>query len=100
MSPNKHQLRGPSAKYVSASKKARKMEEMISSESKLKVQKVESDEENTDTNFEGYDKSDSKPVHVHVDGIITEGDPRLALLLNRLEEEETNNNGESMGWQW
>ena len=55
MSPNKHQLRDPIGKYVSASEKTRKMEEVIISESEPKVQKVESDKEDSDC--ECYDKS-------------------------------------------
>ena len=60
MSPTKHQLRGPGGKNVSASEEAQKLEEGIFSKSKRKVQKVASKEEDRD--FEGYDKSDGKPV--------------------------------------
>ena len=94
MSPNKHQLRGPGGKYVSASEKARKVEEGNISESKAKVQK-ESDERDND--FECYDKSDGKPVHVDVNKEVTEGNPTHALLPNRSEEDKINNNGETRG---
>ena len=70
MSQNKHPLRGLGGKHESTSEKARKLEEGITSESKPTVQKVESDVTNSE--FEGYDKSDDKPVHVYLDKEITE----------------------------
>ena len=94
MSPKKLQQRGPGRKNVSTSEKARKQDEGIFSAFKPKVQKVESDEENSD--FECFDKSNGKPVDVDVDKDFTERDPALALLPNRPEEEETNNNGMGM----
>ena len=75
--------------------KARKQEGIIS-ESKSKVRKVESDDD--DSNFEGYNKSDGKLVQVDVDRKITEcsgKDPTLTLLQNKSEEEEINNTGET-----
>ena len=91
MSPNKHQLRGPGSKYVSTSEKTREMEEVMISESKSRVRKVESDEENSD--FECFDKFDGKLVHVDVDKEITERDPTRALLPNRSEEDINDNGG-------
>ena len=58
ISPNKHQLRGSSGKYVSASEKTQKMKEGIISKSKLKVRKVESGK--ADSDFEFYDRSDGE----------------------------------------
>ena len=69
MSLNKHHLRGPGGKNVSASEEARKLGEGIIPESQPKVWKVEPDEEDCD--FECDDKSDGKPVHVEVDKEIT-----------------------------
>ena len=71
------------------------MEERVISESKSKVQKVKSAEEHSD--FECCDKSNGKPVHVNVDREITERDPTHALLPNRSEKEELNNNGKTSG---
>ena len=93
--PSKHQLRGPSGKYVSASEKARKEEERTVSASKAKVRKVESEKE--DSGFEYYNKSEGKPIHVDIDKETTEGGPALALLPNRSEEDEINNNVETIG---
>ena len=62
-------------------------------EAKSKVQKSESDEE--DSGFECYNKSDGKLVHVDVDNEITERDTTLALLPNRSVEEEINNYSEA-----
>ena len=77
LSPDKHKLRGPGGKYVSASKVARLMKEGIISESKPKVRKVDVQEEGSD--FECYDRSDGKPVHVHIDKERTKGNtPTLA----------------------
>ena len=70
------------------------MDEEIYSQSKLKVRKLESDEEGND--FQCYDKSDGNPGHVDIDEEITEMDPTLALLPNRSEVEEMNNNIETM----
>ena len=85
MSPNKHQLRGPGEKYVSALEKARKLEEGIVSESTLKVRKVKTDERDSD--FECYDKSYRKPVHVDVDKETT-GSSQRETTLALLEEEK------------
>ena len=54
MSPNEHQMRGPSGKYVSASEKARKTggRDIFRISRKATVLKVESDEEDSD--FECY----------------------------------------------
>ena len=55
---------------------------------------MDSDEEVSD--FDCYDRSEGKPVHVDVDKDITEGNkPTLELLPNRSEEEETNSNRET-----
>ena len=94
MSPKRHQLRGPSGEYVSASAKTRKMEEGILSGSKSKVREVESDEE--DSNLGCYGKSDEKPVHVNIEKEVTDGNkPRPALLPNRSEGDEINTNDET-----
>ena len=70
------------------------MEEGIISESKPKVRKVESDEE--DSHFECFDKCEGEPVHVDIDKETTEGNKStLALLPNRSEENQINNNGET-----
>ena len=70
------------------------MEEGIISESRPKVRKAASDEENSD--FKCYDRSEGKPVHVDVDKEMAESNkPTLALLPNRSEEDEFNNNGET-----
>ena len=72
------------------------MEEGIVSESKPKVRKAESDEEYGE--FDCYDKSERKPVHIDIDidKETTEGNKStLALPPNRLEEDEINNNGET-----
>ena len=63
--------------------------------SKPKVRKVESDEDDSD--FECYNKSDGKPVHVDIDKVVTEGGPALALLPNKSEEDERNMNVETIG---
>ena len=94
LSSNKHKLRGPGAKYVSASKRARMMEKGTISESEPIVRKVESDEEDSD--LDCSDKSEGKPVHVDIDKETTEGNKStLALLPNRSDEVEVNNNGET-----
>ena len=81
MSPIKHQLRGPSGKYVSASEKARKVEEGLTSETKPKVLKIESDKEDSD--LECYKISYGNPVHVDIDEEVTEGNNQtLARLPN------------------
>ena len=76
---NKHQFRGPSGIYVGASEKGQKLEEGTIFKPKPKVRKVESKE--NDSDFEGYDKSAGKPVHVDVDKEVTERrrNPTLAL---------------------
>ena len=62
------------------------MEEGTISEYKPKVRKMESDEDDSD--FECYDRSEGKPVHVDIVREITEGNkPTLALLPNRSEED-------------
>ena len=94
LSPNKHKQRGPRKKYASASQRTRLMQEVLICDSKPKVRKVDSDEEDSD--FECYDRSEGKPVNVDVDREITEGSKAtLALLPNRSEEDEKNNNGET-----
>ena len=55
--------------------------------SESKVPQLESDGEDSD--FEHY-KSNGKPVHVDVDKEITERNPTLAVLPNRLEEIDNN----------
>ena len=57
------------------------MEGRIISAAKLKVRKVESDEEASD--FDCYDKSDGKLVDVDIDKEVTEGDPTVALIQKR-----------------
>ena len=69
------------------------MEEAIIFELKWRSQKVESDEQDSD--FECYDKSNGKPVHVDVHKEIAGRGPTFALLPNRLWEEERNNIGET-----
>ena len=70
------------------------MEEWIVSESKPKIRKLDSDE--NDVEFECYDRSEGKPVHVDIVKKITEGNkPTLSLILNRSEEEESNNKNET-----
>ena len=62
----------------------------------IEVRKVESDDEDSD--FDCYDNSNGKPVHVDVDKKITRSsqkEPTFTLLPSRLEEEETNINGET-----
>ena len=71
------------------------MEEGTISASEPKVRKVESDKEDSD--FECYNKSDGKPVHVDIDKEATEAEPALTLLPNRPQDEELNNNVEIMG---
>ena len=93
MSPIGQKLRGPGGKYVSASERAQMMEEGVISESKLRVRKVESDEEGSD--FECYDKSDGKPVHVNIDKDLAVDNSTLSLLPNRSEEDEINYKGET-----
>ena len=66
---------------MSASEKALEMEEGITSASKPKVRKVESDEE--DSGFECYNKFDGKSLHVDIDKEVTKGEPTLAIILNR-----------------
>ena len=98
MSPNKHKLRAAGRKNVRASEKARELEVGIILEWKIKVREVEWDEEDCD--FEYYDKSDGKPVHVDVDKEDAESsqkDSTLALFPNRSKEKEINNNGETAG---
>ena len=70
------------------------MEEGIISESKLQVRKVNSENENSD--FECNDRSEGKPVQAEIDKKkAEEKKPTLALLPNRLEENEKNNNRET-----
>ena len=78
--------------YVSALERTQLMEEGIISQAQAKVRKVEPDEEDRD--FECYDRSERKPVHI--DKEITERNkPTLALLPNRSEEYAINKNGET-----
>ena len=93
MSPSKHKLRGPSGKYVSASERAGLMDQGVVSESKSKVRKVELEEKESD--FDCYDKSNGKPVHVNMDKKLAVDKPTLALLPNRSEEDKININGET-----
>ena len=93
MSPNKHKLRGPGGKYISASERAQLMEVVIISDSKTKVRKVELVQDESD--FECSDKSDGKPVYADVEKELAVDKPILELLPNRSEEDETNNNGET-----
>ena len=58
-------MRKPGKKYAIASEKAKKVEEGTISASKPKVQKVESDEDESD--FECHGRSDCKPVHVDIE---------------------------------
>ena len=70
------------------------MEERIIPESKPNIQKVELDEGNSD--FECYDRSGGKPVHVVIEKETTEGNKStLALLPNRSKENKINTNGET-----
>ena len=78
---------------MSASERTRLMEEVIISESRPKVRKVASDDEDSD--FECYDRSESKPVHADADKMAESNKPTLAVLLNRSEEDEINNNSET-----
>ena len=65
-----------------ASEKAKKAaEERTISASKLKVRIVESDGDHGD--FECYNKSDGKLVHVGIDRKVTERGPAPALQLNK-----------------
>ena len=94
-SPIKHQLRGLSGNYESASARERKQKEGIIPKFNPKVRKVESEDE--DSNFECYNKSNGKPLHVDVDKQTSGSDERnstLVVLLNRREENKINNNGE------
>ena len=92
MFPNKHNLWGPGGTYVSASETTRLREEGIISESRPTVRKVVSDDEDSD--FECYDRSQGKPLHVDVDKEMAESNkPTLALLPSRSEKDEINNNG-------
>ena len=93
MSPNKHKLQGPGGNYVIASERTQFKVEGNFSESKSKVQKVESDEKESD--FECCDKSDGKPVHVNIDKELAVDKPTPALLPNRSEEDEINRKGET-----
>ena len=98
MSPNKHRLRGPRGKYVSASEKTGLIEEGIISKSKPKVRKVDLEEEDSHSNC--YDRPKEKPVHIDIDidkEIAAGNKLTLALLLNRSEENEINNSGETRG---
>ena len=75
--------------------KGKKRDEKTISKFKLKVWKVELEEEKS--NFECYNKWDGKPVHVDVDRNFTGSsgkDPALALLSNKLKEDETNKEGQ------
>ena len=65
MSPNNYHLVGSGGKHVSACEKARKLEQGISSDSKSKVRKVESDQR--DSVFESYDDPYDNLDHKDVD---------------------------------
>ena len=69
------------------------MGEETISESKSNVRKVESDEEETD--FECYDNSHGKPVQVNLDIKQAVNKPSLALLPNKSDWDEINNNIET-----
>ena len=70
------------------------MEEGTISKSWPKLRKVASD--NKDSDYECYDQSEGKPVHVDVDKEKAERNkPTLALLPNRSQEDEIDNNGET-----
>ena len=94
LSTNKHNLRGAGGKYVNPSERTRLMEEGIVSESKPKVRKVNSHEEDSD--LECYGRSKGKPENVDIDKEITEGKkPTLALLTDRSEEDKIKNTAET-----
>ena len=78
---------------MSTSETARKIEEGLFCESKLKPREVDLDEEDSD--FECYDKSDDKPVHVDVDKEVNERDPTNTLVPNGSEEDEMDKNVET-----
>ena len=61
LSLNKHQLKGPGLMFVGASEKAQKLQECFTSESKLKIGKVESDDKDCDS--ECCDNYDGKLVN-------------------------------------
>ena len=70
------------------------MEDGIISESKPKVRKLESDEE--DSYFKCYDKSEGKPVHVDIDKVTNqENKTTLPLLPNKSEGDEIYNDDET-----
>ena len=70
------------------------MEERVISESRSKVRKVASDDDDSD--FERYNRSEDKPVHVDVDKELVESNkPTLALVPKKSEENEINNKGET-----
>ena len=63
-------------------------EEGIFSESKPRIREVEWDGEDSDFDF--YDKSEGKPLHVDIDKETTEGNKStLTVLPNRSEENKT-----------
>ena len=72
LSLNNNNWEGPVENTWVSSEKPQKVEERIPAASKQKVQKVESDKEDSDN------KSASKPVHVDIDKDITERGPTLA----------------------
>ena len=68
------------------------MKKGIFSESDPKVPKVTLND--NDSHFECYDRSDGRMLHVDVDNEMARSSkPTLALLPNRSEEDEMNNNG-------
>ena len=95
-SPKKPKIRGPGVKYVSASERARLVEEGILSGSKSKVRKIELDEKGSD--FECCDKSNGTPVHVNIDKELAVDKPTLVLLPNRSEEDKFNNSSVTEDW--
>ena len=73
--PNNHEVRGPSMKYVSASKVERKREEGIMGYSEPKIKSKDEDSELNCCN-----KTDGKPFHVDVDKENTRTDEKLQVL--------------------
>ena len=82
---------------MSTSEKARKQDEGIISESKPKVQKVESDDEYSD--FDCCDKSDGKPVHAYVIKEVTgsSGKEPTVAPSSKISEEVNNNSETGVG---
>ena len=84
---------GGGGEHAGASERTRLTEEAILFESRPKVRKVVLDDV---SDFECYNRSERKPVHVDFDKEMAESyKPTLALLPNRSEEDEINHNGET-----